>query len=95
MIKLLTIITQMLTVSATVLTHLAILWTDVGRGLNPYIALPIATLCMVLPYVIDHFFIEIVPDDDYVSTITVNPEAYKKPNKPIDSGSSDFPKDVF
>jgi hypothetical protein len=55
MINLSTLISQMLTTSAMVLTYMAHTYETVGYGLNPWIALPAATLCMVLPYIFDHY----------------------------------------
>jgi hypothetical protein len=64
MIKLLTVCTQALTVLAMILTYLANHWMEVGTyGLNPFFALPIATILMVLPYLIDHYFVENIDEE--------------------------------
>jgi hypothetical protein len=78
MVKLLTLMTQMFTTSAAVLVFMANEYQVMGFGLNPYLALPLATLFMVAPYFIDHWFIEIDPGSpDELSTITVNPKAFR------------------
>lgn len=69
MIKLLTISTQCLTALAMILTYLAHSWVKEAFGINPFIALPIATLLMIMPYVIDHFFVETNPKDGDLSCI--------------------------
>ncbi len=44
------IATQMSTIAALSLIWYADQWLTVGLGLNPYIALPIATLLLIAPY---------------------------------------------
>lgn len=43
--------TQMLTGSAISLVYLAHAYMATGHGINPFVALPIATLCIVEPYI--------------------------------------------
>lgn len=97
MIRLFTLLTQMCTAMAAVLTFLANEWLTVGLGINPWAAIPGATILMMVPYIVDHYFIEIVPEDEYdLSHIVLKPrKEWFEPPKPIDDGSSDFPKDVF
>lgn len=78
MIKLLTICTQTLTALSMILVYLADQWMSEGFGINPYIALPLSTLLIVLPYLIDHFFIEVVPEQGGLSCIQLN----KPPTSP-------------
>ena len=56
-LKLLTLLTQMLTAAAAVLVILADRYMYEGFGLNPWVAIPAATVCMFIPYIVDHFFI--------------------------------------
>ena len=91
-IILLIVLTQLATSGAWMCMNLASMWFDIAHGLNPWIALPLATVLGLIPYVVHSLWFESDSPDDHVDTITVNPEAY---TKPIDSGSSDFPKDVF
>lgn len=55
-----TMCTQMLTISVCILVLMADSWMTEGFGLNPWIALPIATLFMGLPYIMADLF----PVDD-------------------------------
>ena len=55
-----TICTQLLTISVCILVLMADSWMSEGFGLNPWIALPIATLFMGLPYIMADLF----PMDD-------------------------------
>ena len=63
MVKLLTLITQMFTVAACILTWLADYYLESG-GLFVFILLPVATALMAAPYVIDHFFVEDIDDEE-------------------------------
>jgi len=49
------LITQVLTCTAMVLVYLAHAYESLGIGINPFIALPIATLLLVEPYVRDQY----------------------------------------
>lgn len=49
-LHLLTCLTQMLTGCAIILVWSAEQWLTVGYGLNPFIALPLATIALLLPY---------------------------------------------
>lgn len=70
MIKLLTLLTQLCTTSSAILVYMAHQWNTIGYGLNPWIALPVATLMMLLPHMVDHWFIETDEDGD-LSCITL------------------------
>lgn len=58
MTRLLTIITQLSMCCSFILIALAHQWETIGHGLNPWIALPLATLFFLAPHLIDDFFIE-------------------------------------
>ncbi len=45
-----TIVTQLATIGTMTLIYMSYQWMEVGYGLHPFIALPIATLLMVVPY---------------------------------------------
>lgn len=64
MIYLMNIITQACTVTALILTYLANEWLTVGYGINPWIALPVATILMGLPHFINHYMEEIPQRED-------------------------------
>ncbi|RLA58215.1 MAG: hypothetical protein DRQ89_15630, partial [Epsilonproteobacteria bacterium] len=51
-VTIVTMCTQMLTISAVILVLMADDWMTNGFGLNPWIAIPIAMLFMGLPYVL-------------------------------------------
>ena len=61
--KLLTIFTQMFTITASILMALAYSYDELGYGLHPYLALPLSTLFLMAPYMVDHWFIEIIDDE--------------------------------
>ena len=69
MISLKMLVAQMLTASAMILTYMAHTYASVGYGLNPYVALPTATLLMVLPYALNSWINE---DSDEISIQTRN-----------------------
>jgi hypothetical protein len=71
MIYLTNLFTQVCTVAALFLTYMAHQWSTVGYGLNPYIALPIATLLMVAPHIFNHYFQEEIPEGDDLSCISL------------------------
>ena len=117
MIKLLTICTQFCTVCSSILLWMAYEYEYFGHGLNPFVALPLSTLFLMIPYMIDHFFVEMDGDDYGPSFITLklkrtmpdspdpkHPQTIEDYNcndreceavRHIQSGASDFPKDVF
>lgn len=72
MIYLTNLFAQICTVTAMFLTYLAHQWSTVGYGLNPYIALPLATLFMAAPHIFNHYFREEIPEGDDLSCITLN-----------------------
>ena len=76
--------------------HLASMWLEIGHGLNPWIALPVGMFLGLIPYVIHSLWFEPDNDDRHdTSTISLrHPADYAKRER-IDSGSTDFPKDVF
>ena len=76
MIKLKVLITQALTVMALIITYMAHSWVEYGAGLNPMFALPLATLLMVLPYIMDHYFEELIDAQQKNKLSTLR---YKKP----------------
>jgi len=68
MIYLMNVITQICTAIALFLAYLANQWLTVGFGLNPWIALPLATLFMVVPHIGSHY-LEEVDDDNELTCI--------------------------
>lgn len=64
MIFLFNIFTQICTAAALFLTYLANEWLTVGCGLNPWIALPMATFLMAFPHIFNHLFIEVDDGED-------------------------------
>lgn len=58
MTKIITLLTQTFTFLALFLAYLGNEWLVGNHGLNPWIALPAATLCMLAPYILDHLFYE-------------------------------------
>ena len=49
-------ITQSFSMSALLLIYLAHSYMTIGNGLNPFIALPIATLFIIEPYIRHQYF---------------------------------------
>lgn len=47
--------TQMMTGSAMSLVYLAHAYMATGHGINPFVALPIATILLVEPYIRDQY----------------------------------------
>jgi hypothetical protein len=80
MIKLLTLMTQMFTASAAVLVFMADEYMVMGFGLNPWVALPLATLFMVAPYFVDRWFVEQIDPDDGLSVMRINKKAFDNPS---------------
>jgi len=89
-ILLLVVLAQFTTCGAWMCMHLASMWLDIGHGLNPWIALPLATVLCLIPYVVHSLWFESDNTPDDIETINLD---YKP--KAIDCGSTDFPKDVF
>jgi hypothetical protein len=52
------LIAQFTTASAAMLVYLAHLYDTAGYGLNPWIALPLATLLMVYPHIFNAWWID-------------------------------------
>ena len=117
---LLIVLTQLATSGAWMCMNLASMWFDIAHGLNPWIALPLATVLGLIPYVVHSLWFESDRSTKFdLETIemplshhtqyqdtdgSLKPKPYIGPDgnthypkalKPIDSGSSDFPKDVF
>jgi len=88
MIKLFTLSTQCFTILAAILVFLANDWLTTGHGLNPWLAIPAATVCMIIPFVIDNFFIEVFPTHDelpsYIERCT---------NDPVEIPNDQYPPD--
>ena len=97
---LLIVLTQLATSGAWMCMNLASMWFDIAHGLNPWIALPLATVLGIVPYVVHSLWFESDRSFD-LETIELplsHHTQYQDTDgslKPIDSGSSDFPKDVF
>ena len=64
MISINTLVAQAFTALALILSYLANSWLVEGYGLNPWLALPFATICMAVPHVLNHYFIEVEPDEE-------------------------------
>ena len=63
MLKLLTLFTQFCCVITLLLVLLADHYFRQG-GLIVYLLLPVATFFMALPHLVDHYFIELVDDEE-------------------------------
>ena len=90
---LLVVLAQATTSGAWMCMHLASMWLEIGHGLNPYISLPLAGVFGLVPYIVYSLWFE--SDSPTFDLETIEMPLNPKRSKPIDSGSSDFPKDVF
>jgi hypothetical protein len=55
---LLIVLTQFATCGAWMCMHLASMWLEISHGLNPWIALPLATVLGLIPYVVHSLWLE-------------------------------------
>jgi hypothetical protein len=72
MIFIFNLFTQICTATALFLVYLANEWLTVGFGLNPWIAIPVATLLMVVPHIANHY-LEEVDDTEGLTCIIQRP----------------------
>jgi hypothetical protein len=68
MLKLLTLFTQFCCVITLLLVLVADHYFSQG-GLMIYVLLPVATFFMALPHLVDHYFIELIDDEEGLSCI--------------------------
>lgn len=59
MIFIFNLFTQICTAAALFCAYMANEWLTVGFGLNPWIAIPVATLLMVVPHITNHYLEEV------------------------------------